>query len=230
MPNITSEDLEYFQKHTLKPEDTFKFSCKMCGSCCRKREEPIPITGTDIFYIAKELEQHPMEIVQNHTLVNIGPNSKLPILTLKERLDGSCSLMRKSRCTVQKNKPVVCAIFPLGRMLVDNGTAYEYFTPQEWCGNPDTGESHTLKDWLAQFSIEERDQKSMAWQKLFTSAANCIKSMTTCSKENYEKYMVAITIALYINYPLDQPYIESIKKNAKYLEKTLPKYHAPDFD
>ena len=46
---------DHIMSHQLGMEDTFRFSCQMCGSCCRKRSEPIVVTGTDILYIAKAL-------------------------------------------------------------------------------------------------------------------------------------------------------------------------------
>lgn len=50
--SYSEKDLETFQKNVLKPEDTFHFECEMCGRCCRNRQEPILITGADLYRIA----------------------------------------------------------------------------------------------------------------------------------------------------------------------------------
>ena len=57
MPNISEEEMKYYLENILKPTDTFSFNCQMCGKCCRKREEPIAMTGLDIFRICKALDK-----------------------------------------------------------------------------------------------------------------------------------------------------------------------------
>lgn len=103
---LSKEALDQYLSHIIGKDDTFCFDCKMCGSCCRKRSEPIVITGTDIFFIAKALEITPLDVTKDYVNWNVGPDSRLPIATLRERLDGSCVLMRKSKCMVQSMKKV----------------------------------------------------------------------------------------------------------------------------
>ena len=52
---------------TIGMEDTFKFGCKMCGDCCRKRSEPVFVMGYDIYNIAKALDMHPVEALIEYT-------------------------------------------------------------------------------------------------------------------------------------------------------------------
>ena len=35
------------EQNTLGPNDTFRFTCKECGACCRNRTTPIMLTGLD---------------------------------------------------------------------------------------------------------------------------------------------------------------------------------------
>ena len=49
----TAEDVERMKANVLKPDDTFTFTCQMCGNCCRNRAEPILLTGPDIFRIVE---------------------------------------------------------------------------------------------------------------------------------------------------------------------------------
>ena len=54
--SYAQENFEAFQKNELKSRsDTFRFDCKMCGECCRKRSEPILINGADKFRMARAL-------------------------------------------------------------------------------------------------------------------------------------------------------------------------------
>lgn len=92
---------KYYLDHILKPEDKFVFQCQMCGNCCRNRSESILLSGADTFRIAKQLEMSVPATIDKYTTFGIGKDSKLPLLYLRERLDGSCSLLRKGKCTVQ---------------------------------------------------------------------------------------------------------------------------------
>ena len=224
---LSKEALDYYLSHTLQMEDTFTFDCKMCGSCCRKREEPIVMTGVDVFFIAKALGINPAEVAQKYLNWNIGPDSKLPIATLRERLDGSCVLMRKSKCTIQNMKPVVCAIFPLGRMLSPQTGEYQYFFQPSGCAGGSGDTKHTLREWLSGFGIEERDEMARAWTKLFTAASICMRSMKHLSPEAEKSCRDLLVIALYLNYSEKVPYIEAVQKNAMLLEAGLPKFKKP---
>ena len=224
---LSKEALDYYLSHTLQMDDTFTFDCKMCGNCCRKREEPIVMTGVDVFFIAKALGINPAEVAQKYLNWSIGPDSKLPIATLRERLDGSCVLMRKSKCTIQNMKPVVCAIFPLGRMLSPQTGEYQYFFQPSGCAGGSGDTKHTLREWLSGFGIEERDEMARAWTKLFTAASICMRDMKHLSPEAEKSCRDLLVIALYLNYSEKVPYIEAVQKNAMLLEAGLPKFKKP---
>lgn len=218
--------------HQLKPEDTFKFTCKMCGSCCKKRKEPILMTGTDIFYIGKALNIQPLEVINNYMDCYIGHDSKVPVCTLLERKDGRCVLMKKYKCRVQNMKPVVCALFPLGRMLAlqkeENGELQEeqkyiYFTQPEdrgSCIGCRDGEERTLQSWLDEFNIEQRDRETMAWQKMMLSLSQFIRGLNPAEvdEERHQRIMTIVMGCLYLNYPLNRDYIESINENRRLLK------------
>ncbi|WFA07619.1 hypothetical protein [Tissierella sp. Yu-01] len=64
----------------MEETDAFNFSCKACGACCRKREEPIMLTGYDIFRIASEFKIEPIEVIKKYTRAYVGNDSKLPVV------------------------------------------------------------------------------------------------------------------------------------------------------
>ena len=227
---LSKDALDRYLSNIIGKNDTFRFDCKMCGSCCRKRSEPIVITGTDIFFIAKALEITPLDVAKDYVNWNVGPDSRLPIATLRERLDGSCVLMRKSKCMVQSMKPIVCAIFPLGRMLQQGNTAYSYFVQPSACPGSDTTVEHTLGEWLSCFNIEERDRLSIAWTKLFQSASIAMRKNKHLSAKDNDLIKGTLVFTLYVNYPQDQPFEVSVWRNAQILKRILPKFKMPDLE
>lgn len=227
---LSKEALEKYLANIIEKDDTFRFDCKMCGSCCRRRSEPIVVTGTDIFYIAKALGITPLEVTKDYVNWNVGPDSRLPIATLRERMDGSCVLMRKSKCMVQSMKPVVCAIFPLGRMLQQGYNAYSYFLQPSVCPGSDSTVEHTLGEWLSGFNVEERDRLSIAWTKLFQSASIAMRKNKHLSANDNDLIKGTLLFTLYVNYPLDQPFEVSVWCNAQILKRILPKFKMPDME
>ena len=146
------ERIEEFKRHILQPNDTFTFSCDMCGNCCRNRDEPILMTGADIFRIAKGLGISTLEVLFKHTRGYIGDTTHLPVAVLKERLDGSCSFLRKGKCTIQAFKPTPCALYPLGRMYDERDKKFYYFNQPYSCGK--SGESGKYgHDCCAEFVV-----------------------------------------------------------------------------
>ena len=170
--SFSEKDIKIFQKNELKPEDTFHFECKMCGSCCRKRDEPILLTGADIYRIARALDITMMNAIEDNAAGFIGENSHLPVLVLRERMDGSCRLLRKGRCSVHQDKPAVCALFPLGRFYDSRSNEFHYFMNPRTCqtGKSD-GRTWALQEWLDEFKIEETEEMTQAWNRLITGLA-----------------------------------------------------------
>ena len=210
--SYSEKDFVTFQKNGLKPEDTFHFECKMCGRCCRNREEPILITGADIYRIAKALGTTMMDVVTNKTVGYIGGTSHIPVLVLKERLDGSCSLLRNGRCMVHRDKPAVCALFPLGRFGDLSDNSFHYFVNPGSCqtGKSD-GKVWTLQEWLDEFNICESEKLTAAWNRLIGGVTMVTFKM---KKEKINgRLLDALLGTLYLDYDTSIPYIEQVESH-----------------
>ena len=218
MNRKTDEELlKEIQKHTLGMEDTFSFECKQCGDCCRKRSQPVLLTGYDVYNVAKELNVGTAEVLMKYCNIIPGDTSGLPVVYLRERPDGSCSLLRKGLCTVQHNKPVVCRIFPIGRYY--DGKEHRYFT--QWQGScVGTGQREiTLKEWLDAFGVQELDEASEIWGK-FIIAASLYgqKIRAKADREKYAEYFRDVGMALYVWYDMHLSVEDNMKRNIQKIE------------
>jgi len=209
---FTEEEFENFRKNELHPNDTFTFECAMCGDCCRKRCEPIILTGADIFRIAKTLGTTLRETIKKNMIGYIGDNSHVPVLALDERLDGSCRLLRKGKCMVHQNKPAVCALFPLGRYFDSRNQTFHYFMNERSCqSGRRNGKQWTLNEWLDEFSIRESEPMTLAWHKLLGGLASITFKM---DKEQIKGRLLEVLLsALYLSYDLSAPYVEQVEQN-----------------
>lgn len=115
--SFTEKDFLEFQKRELHPNDTFSFECSMCGDCCRNRQNPILLTGADTFGMSAELGISVEDMLLQNAEVYIGAGSHVPVFILKERLDGSCRLLRNGRCTVHRSKTGSVRIVPVGQVF-----------------------------------------------------------------------------------------------------------------
>lgn len=221
--NWNETQLQNIRNGVLGPEDTFRFSCKMCGQCCRRRQDPIIVTGLDVFRLAQKLNISPAEAVVSYTDVILGASSHLPITVLRERLDGSCVLLRNGHCMVHDHKPVVCAVYPLGRAFDLRNGSVQYFQQQTTCGKED-GRIWTLREWIDEWGLDKLDAEVMAW-------ANMTKdiSLFTCKLKKGQvtkELQDAILYHMVLNYSVSMPYLEQIEKNRKKLVNILTgKFH-----
>ena len=208
----TEKDLQSFQRNILQPDDTFRFACEMCGNCCRKRREPIMINGADMFRIAQKLGISTEQVLQKYTKYYIGDSSHAPIVTLRERDDGSCSLLRKGRCMVHDYKPSVCALFPLGRLYDISEKKLQYFFNPKSCGaGSNNGKLWKLQEWIDEFHLEETAPMTEAWMSLFIGISSQTHKMTLKKIESNERLVYAMVSVLYLGYQTDAPFIPQVE-------------------
>lgn len=218
----TEKDLERFQKNMLKPGDTFNFNCDMCGNCCRKRSEPIVLTGFDIFRAAQALGVTMEEVIEKNLKGSIGPDSHLPLYVLAERLDGSCRFLRKGRCMIHASKPSVCALFPLGRMYDARDGGFHYFVNAGSCHpGQGFGKTWTLEEWLAEFNIRETESMTLAWNKLIFALAE--KTCRMREEDIRGVLLNKLLTIMYLGYDMSLPYIEQTERRMALIPEVFKK-------
>lgn len=198
-------------------EDTFQFGCKMCGNCCRRRNSPVIVSGADIYRIAKAQHISMAQVIKANMRGYIGEHSHLPIMTLDERLDGSCRFLRHGRCIIQDYKPVACALYPLGRFYDSGEKKFHYYMNSAPCqaGNSDLKE-WKLQEWIDKFSLKETEDMSRAWGNLITGIASVTAKMQ--EKQIPEKLLDILLGALYFEYDPQLSYVEQVKNHMEDLE------------
>lgn len=220
------DKLQEIMDSVMEPEDTFRFSCNMCGNCCRCRSEPINVTGFDLFRLAQGLGVTPKEVMIKYLRPEISGNSNIPGLLLDERLDGSCRFLRKGVCTVQAFKPIVCAVFPIGRFYnaLDEKIHYmRRYVPVE-CGGKD-GKEWTLREWIKSWGLDRWDAESIAWSKLLLTAASCIQQMKPSTLVQGD-FISFVMDSLYLQYDTSQPYAEQATRHRESIKTFFwNKYH-----
>lgn len=205
------------EQNTLGPNDTFRFTCKECGACCRNRTTPIMLTGLDIYRMAKGLSIDPYEVLARFTSGYVGDVSHAPVVILRERLDCSCSLLRKGKCTVHSCKPIACAAYPIGRYVNLATKESGYIRQSGGCKGAVDGRVWTLDEWLDTWGLKELDAPSLSWNLM---AGMVAEVMHPIKLEHIGRDVIwALYQHMYGDYDTDREFIPQVERNTEALRQ-----------
>jgi Fe-S-cluster containining protein len=142
---------------SLSLDDTFSFSCSpgvACfNQCCRDLNQSL--YPYDIVRLSKRLGLSSSEFLRSYTSQHIGPESGLPIVTLKSadarRL--TCPFVSEKGCSVYPDRPSSCRTYPLVRALSrsrETGKISEHFMllKESHCLGFNAKTEHTVRQWI----------------------------------------------------------------------------------
>ncbi len=125
-------------KTDLNRLSPFGFSCGRCISCCRYKK--IQLNPYEIARLARNRGLSAAGFIDRCT-TNGGT-------VLASREDGTCVFLGRDGCTVHTDRPLVCRLYPLGRLVPFQGTeSFSCLEPEEGCrGN--MNENGTIAQYL----------------------------------------------------------------------------------
>lgn len=205
-------------------DESFKFHCRVCGSCCINRED-ILLSPKDICSMSKELGITTDDFFKKYCEVYIGNASRVPIVRLKPKgTDRRCPLLKKMKCRVHRAKPTICAMYPIGRCLVaddfqeglknvdESQIQYIYTNPQ--CG--DDSEIHTVREWLESFGVPVQDEFFLKWQQTVLEMGNIFRKIEkSVSISIMEQVWTAAFVGLYLSYDLSKEFLPQFEENTR---------------
>lgn len=110
---------EEIEQQLMDLDSEFRFKCRKCGKCC-KHQDTILFTPRDIFNIARKFHMTPEEVIDKYAETYIGSASRIPVVHMVPRGQNAvCPFLRDGLCSIHDCKPTVCALFPLGRVVVN---------------------------------------------------------------------------------------------------------------
>ena len=224
---FTNEKARYYIEHRMKDSDSFNFECKGCGNCCnREHVGDIPLTGVDIYHVAKELGyKNTFPVLVDYCQAPYpGDTIKVPVRLLAfDDGTGRCKLLSKSgKCSAHTEKPTVCALYPLGRMYVlhksSKKSEFVYFAPPQPedlpCSN--SSKRQTLRQWKDTFSIETRDEETEAWRTLMQKISFLVTEYDPYSSDFAKQFFLLFDIMLYV-FDTAEGIVPQIEKRLKQL-------------
>lgn len=226
MDNRTKIIEESFEKHKLTADSYFMFHCTMCGDCCRNRDD-ILLTPKDLFKLAKGLNMTPKEVVDKYGEVYIGHSSNMTVVRLKSvGADKHCVFLEGNKCSVQAFKPGVCALFPLGRYMLnyqnvnDKSQEVGYIFTNPGCG--DKQQIHTVRSWLRGYDIPAEDEYFIKWSATLTTlSATLTDFKKSISPENMNLVWNLVYCLCYLKYDIQPEFLPQFIRNSDQIIQSL---------
>jgi Fe-S-cluster containining protein len=227
---------EDYENHSLGLDDTFRFKCRGCGKCCKNRDD-ILLTARDLHNIARDLGITAAETVNRYCESYIGGTSRIPVVRLRSRgPEKACPLLWNRRCKVHRAKPVVCALFPLGRAYAGpagsgaGGSPSEigprYFVQSAACGSQ--AHTHTVRSWLEKFGIPAEDDFYVLWNETVMFLSDYFRGLEEKKTPDHilERLRDITFVTLYIGFDPNLDLVPQFRKNAAKLKDCLLKLKA----
>ena len=220
----TGEGIEQLAEQLLDLDSEFRFKCRRCGKCCI-HQDTILFNTRDIYNIAQKKGTTMQHVIEAYTEVYIGSNSRIPVVhLLSNGPKGACPLLEKGRCSVHDCKPTVCALFPLGRVVMAGkfGEPIEdldkiqvkYIINNFSCGS--AKRVNTVRSWLDKFGIPEHDEFFLLWTKVCMSLTMAIVKLEEAKVSMPVLSMLWDTIfqKLYLQYDVRQEFMPQFQAAA----------------
>ena len=224
----TSRHVKNLDQNYIGKDQEFRFRCTQCGEWCRNRapRDRILLSTVDLYRAANILEADMQDIIADYCEMVPGKESMIPLMVMKQRLDGSCIFLKKGRCTVHDNKPLICAMYPLGRLLFLNEQTGEYDFHyylkdfiREGCHAAED-ETWTPEKWLARFDVERYDECVRLYRQLGEA---CSRMMHDCKTDDEKREMFGTAFyMIFVKYDRTQPLREQMEMNLAFLRSLKP--------
>lgn len=207
-------------------DDRFEFHCTECGKCCTNRED-ILLTPRDLFRASKGCGMEVDNFFKENCEIYIGCNSRLPIVRFKPR--GSvrrCPMLENRRCRIHKAKPVVCAMYPVGRAMSLNRDTGEvkvcYLINRTICG--DSSKKHTILSWLTESGVELNDAFYVKWSRLLPELHTRTAALELrCTRKTIITAWDLMSWLMYFHYDTTKSFDAQFDENADCLLRLLDK-------
>ena len=216
------------KRQLMDLDSQFNFECHRCGKCCM-HQDTILFTPRDVFCIARKLGKTTSNVINEYAETYIGAGSHLPVVHMVPRgPDEVCPFLEGNLCAIHDCKPTACALFPLGRVIV-NPADLEHFERSQSevryilndidCGS--TEQANTVREWLARFGVPEQDEFFLLWTELIIKLQGMVCDLEAhhASDAALDFFWQVIFIPLYQDYDTSKEFLPQFRKASETLSE-----------
>ncbi len=159
----------------IAPEETFTFACHPGVSCFNVccSDVNIVMTPLDVLGLARRLDMHTREFLEQHTVNPVTKDLHIPVIALRmgpdpERL---CPFVAEKGCTVYEDRPWACRMYPLGVAIPPARAGEEpqpvsFLFDEDHCMGNSEAQEWTPRTWRRDQQIMERDALETGYRDL----------------------------------------------------------------
>jgi hypothetical protein len=97
----------------------------------------------------------------------LGPDSRAPLVILKHTQAGHCVFLKGDRCSVWRDRPSVCRLYPLGKFVGSDGKLKFYLNPlPKFCRGRKKKKHQALTQWLRKSGFWEYHHNKEWYERL----------------------------------------------------------------
>ncbi len=192
----------------LTLRDTFRFSCHKGIECFNKccYDLNLFLTPYDVLRLKNNLNLTSTEFLRKYTKRHIGYNTGVPVITLKMKGDLRCPFVTDEGCSVYKDRPSSCRLYPFARIKIGGEEIY-YIIKEEHCKGFNELRYWTVEEWL-------RDQGALEYNEMNDLFMKVISSKNKLNRELTDEEIELIYLACFD--------IDNFKKFAKKISMRVP--------
>ena len=134
--------------------------CEGCSYCCKSdMGKSIVLTPYDMYELTaatgKSFDELLVEFVIELSMIDgiVRPHLKM---------DKGCAFLKDDRCSIHKNRPGICRLFPLGRLYKDQG--FDYIVQTGQCPKEDMTPV-VIGEWLGIDNLEKNTEFINKWHR-----------------------------------------------------------------
>lgn len=177
------ERADNLQGRRIAPGERFRFRCapdlECFNSCCKNKR--LILYPYDLLRLCRGLGLPSAQVLEEHVLLEVDPDSGWPAPRIALREDGRCPFVSDAGCGVYAHRPTCCRIFPLARALAPTaagGHEEFYFadegvecfgwrqdrelTLEQWIEEQGLAPYHAANNSAARFFMHPRRRRPMA--------------------------------------------------------------------
>jgi len=121
----------------MAADTRFSYRCTRCNSCCVDKR--IQVNPYEIARLARNRGVSTAEARDTFTTADSA---------LRQREDGRCIFLGDQGCTVHADRPLVCRLFPLGRVIDAAGKVHFVPYPDPLAAHGEFGKAGVVADYL----------------------------------------------------------------------------------
>lgn len=138
--------------------DRFNFTCQRTNICCKNFSdgERIILDPYDIYRLSRNRGMSTGRFLKLYADLRLDHDTHLPIALLRYQGEGNrnkCGFLRSYGCSVYKDRPLRCRLYPLGK-ISNGGVLYFCLINNCQCGDVENDRSWTIRGWVEESEAE----------------------------------------------------------------------------